>query len=156
MDTNTPDPQNTPDPGTEQDTNEIPQNSGPTEAPTTNPPAAAGKRSLLSRPWTWVGIASAALLLGAGIFVTGLEAGKTLGGEHEWHRDNEAATSQSIKSDSSKDDDEDDEADQATESKNNQTDKSQPAAQTPATKAPAPSSTASPAPAPTPAPPGTR
>jgi hypothetical protein len=155
MDANTPEPQNTPDPGTEQDTTEIPQPSAPTEALTTNPPAAAGKRSLLSRPWTWVGIAAAALLLGAGIFVTGLVAGKTLGGEHEWHRDHEAANSQSIKTDSSKDDDEDDEADQAPESKNNQTDQSATAAPTPATKAPAPSSTASLVPAPTPAPPGT-
>ena len=156
MDTNTPEPQDTPDPTAEQATNEIPRTSAPTEALPPNPPAAEGKRSVLSRPWTWVGIAAAALLLGAGIFVTGVVAGKTLGGEYEWHRDHEAANSQPIKTDSSKDADEADEADQAPASKNNQTDQSQLAVPTPATKAPNPSSTASPAPAPTPAPPGTR
>lgn len=120
MDTSTPEPQDAPDPRTEGDTNEIPQTSVPTEAPPANPaPAPAARRSGLSRPWMWVGIAAAALLLGAGIFVTGLVAGKTLGGEYEWHRDHEVGKSQSIKTDSSEDDDEDEEVGQAPESKDN-------------------------------------
>jgi hypothetical protein len=59
MDDNTPEPQDTADPAGQQDFNDTTTMATPTASAA--PPKA---RKALSRPWTWVGIAAAALLLG--------------------------------------------------------------------------------------------
>ncbi|HOB48016.1 MAG TPA: hypothetical protein PKK01_01705 [Mycobacterium sp.] len=152
MDTTTPEPQDAP---------EAPAPNGSLSPdPAATPTAPTRRRGILSRPWTVVAIAAAGLLLGAGIFVAGLLAGKTFGGDPEWYRDHEAGQSQSVMNGSPGEDDESDgveEADPAPASEKHQTDESQtdesqPAAKTPATTAPAPAAS----PASTPPAPGTR
>ncbi len=149
MDTTTPEPQDAP---------EAPAPTGSLSPdPAATPTAPTRRRGCLSRPSTVVAIAAAGLLLGAGIFVAGLVAGKTFGGDPEWYRDHEAGQSQSVMDGPPGEHDESDgaeEADPAPASEQDQTDESQPAAKAPATTVPAPA--ASPAPASTPPAPGTR
>ena len=150
MDDTTPEPQETPDPAGQQDSNDT-----TTMATPTAPAAPPERRKALTRPWTWVGIAAAALLLGGGIFVTGVVAGKTLGDQYESHREHEGGKAQSAKSDISEGEDSDEDTGpkglpQKESSANNQPNESEPAAKTPAMTAPAPSVAVSTPPANTP------
>lgn len=140
---------------------DAPEASAPTASLWPDPAAAptepAHRRGILSRPWTVVALAAAGLLLGAGIFVAGLLAGKAFGGDPQWYRDHEVGQSQPVMNPSPREDDESDgaeEADPTPTSEKDQTDETQPAAKTPATTATA--SAASPAPSSTPPAPGTR
>lgn len=156
MDDTTPEPHNAPDPAGPEDFNDTTTMATPT-APTAPPK----RRTALTRPWTWVGIAAAALLLGGGIFVTGVVAGKTLGDQHESHSEYEVGEAQSAKadksqSDTSEADDAEEDTNQIEAPANNQPEESKPAAKTPAMTAPTPSVAVSTPPANTPPVPTTR
>jgi hypothetical protein len=150
MDDTTPEPQNTTDQAGQQDFDDT-----TTMATPTAPIAPPTRRKALTRPWTWVGIAAAALLLGGGIFVGGLVAGKTFGDQQESHSEHEAGTAQSVKADKSESDDAEEDANQQEAPQkeapaNTQPEESKPAAKTPAMTAPTPSVAVSTPPANTP------
>lgn len=156
VDDTTPEPQDTPDPTGPEDFNDTTTMGTPTA-----PAAPPKRRNALTRPWTWVGVAAAALLLGGGIFVTGVVAGKTLGDQHESQSEHEVDKAQSAQSDTSESDDSDEEANQKEPSQkesstDNQPEESKPAAKTPAMTAPTPSVAVSTPPANTPPIPITR
>jgi hypothetical protein len=152
MDDHTPEPQNTPDPAGPEGFNDTTTMATPTASAV--PPKSR-------KAWTWVGIAAAALLLGGGIFVTGVVAGKTLGEQHESQSEHEVDKAQSANADKSENDDSDEDTNQKQASlkeapANNQPEESKPAAKTPASAPPAPSVVVSTPPANTPPAPATR